>query len=247
MKALLRFTIVEAKLYIREPIAAFFTLAYSPMMLLLFGFIYGNEPTPFFGGRGYIDIAVPSFVALIIVSVGCMSVPISTASDREKGILRRFQSTPISPSIYLISTVLVYYIMTLLGVIILFVIGKIVYNVNFEGNLFYVFVGFTLSALSFFAFGFLIASFSPTARVAQTTGMIIAFPMMFLSGAALPLEILSDKIGNFINYLPLTHVVKLMRGLWYGSSWGTHAINILVLLGLLIVGSLVSIKTFRWE
>ncbi len=247
MKALFRFTVVEAKLYIREPMAAFFTLAYAPMILLLFGFIYGNDPTPFFGNRGYIDIAVPSFIALIIVSVGLMSVPISISTDREKGILRRFHSTPASPAVYLISNVLVYYIMTLLGVIILFLLGKIVYNVNFEGNLFYVFVGFTLSALSFFAFGFLIASLSPTARIAQVTGMIFAFPMMFLSGAAIPLEVLSDKIGNFSKYLPLTHIVKLMRGLWYGASWSDHIVNILVLVGLMIVGSLVSVKTFRWE
>ena len=247
MKALFRFTVVEAKLYIREPMAAFFTLAFSPMLLLLFGFIYGNDPSPFFGGKGYIDIAVPSFMAIIIVSVGLMSVPIATASDREKGILRRFQSTPISPAIYLVSTVLVYYIMTLLGVIILFLIGKLVYNVQFEGNLFYVFIGFTLSALSFFAFGFLIASLSPTSRIAQVAGMIFAFPMMFLSGAAIPLEVLSDKIANFSKYLPLTHVVLLMRGLWYGASWSDHIVNVLVLVGLLVVGGLVSIKTFRWE
>ena len=85
---------------------------------------------------------LPSFIALIIVSVGLMSVPISTATDREKGILRRFHSTPVSPAIYLVSNVLVYYIMTLLGVVILFILGKIIYNVHFEGNLFYVFIGF---------------------------------------------------------------------------------------------------------
>lgn len=57
------------KLYLRKPMAAFFTLAYAPMILFIFGFIYGNEPAPLFGGRGYIDSAVPSFMALIITSL----------------------------------------------------------------------------------------------------------------------------------------------------------------------------------
>jgi ABC-2 type transport system permease protein len=247
LKTLAKFTWVEAKLYLREPMAAFFTLAYAPMILLLFGFIYGNDPTPFFGGRGFIDIAIPSYAALIVVSVGLMSVPIGTASDREKGILRRYYSTPVSPAVYLTANIFVYYIMTFIGFLILLLIGKLVYNMHFEGNIFSVFLGFTLGCLSFFAFGYLIASLAPTARVAQIIGMVIAFPMMFLSGAAIPIEVFPDKVKNVSQFIPLTHLVKLMRGLWIGESWRLHWINILVLLGLLIVGGLISIKIFKWE
>jgi ABC-2 type transport system permease protein len=69
LKTIAKFTWVEAKLYIREPMAAFFTLAYAPMILLLFGFIYGNKPSAFFGGHGFIDIAIPSYISLVVVSV----------------------------------------------------------------------------------------------------------------------------------------------------------------------------------
>ena len=247
MKALIRLTFVQMKLYLREPMAAFFTLAYAPMILFIFGFIYGNEPTPFFGGRGYIDIAVPSFIALIIVSVGLMSVPISTSEDRDKGILRRFHSTPVSPVIYQFANVLVYYLMTLFGVVILFLIGKFAYGASFEGNYLSVFAGFTLAALSFFAFGYLIASLSPNARTAQVIGMVISFPMMFLSGAAIPLEVLPDSVQKISRFLPLYHIVTFMRGLWIGESWPEHYIAIFVLLGLLIVGTVISAILFKWE
>jgi ABC-2 type transport system permease protein len=176
-----------------------------------------------------------------------MSVPIGTASDREKGILRRYYSTPVSPAVYLTANIFVYYIMTFIGFLILLLIGKLVYNMHFEGNIFSVFLGFTLGCLSFFAFGYLIASLAPTARVAQIIGMVIAFPMMFLSGAAIPIEVFPDKVKNVSQFIPLTHLVKLMRGLWIGESWRLHWINILVLLGLLIVGGLISIKIFKWE
>lgn len=247
MKTLVKFTWVESKLYLREPMAAFFTLAYTPMILLLFGFINGNDPTPFFGGRGFVDIAIPSYVGLIVVSVGLMSVPIGTASAREKGVLRRYYSTPLSPAVYLTANIFVYYIMTLLGFFILLLLGKLIYNMKFEGNIFNVFIGFTLGCLAFFAFGYLIASLAPNARAAQVIGMVIAFPMMFLSGAAIPLEIFPDKVKNISQFIPLTHLVQLMRGLWIGESWSLHWINVLVLLGILIVGGLISIKIFKWE
>jgi len=235
------------KLYLREPMAAFFTLIYAPMILFLFGFIYGNEPTPFFGGHGFIDSQLPAYMALIIVTVGLMSVPISTAEDREKGILKRFHSTPASPAIYLFANIFTYYIMSLMGVTLLFLIGRFIYHAQFEGNIFSIFAAFTICALSFFSFGYMIASMAPTARTAQIIGMVIAFPMMFLSGAAIPLEVLGDKVSNISKYLPLTYVVRLMRGLWFGHSWAEHWLDLIVILGLLVAGAIISTLTFKWE
>ncbi len=227
--------------------ATFFTLLYAPLILLLFGFIYGNEPIPDFGGSGFIDSQLPAYMSLIIITVGLMSVPISTAGDREKGVLKRYHSTPISPAIYLFANVFTYFIMALIGVTLLFLIGRFVYNAQFEGNIFSVFAGFTISSLSFFSFGYLVASLSPTARVAQITGMVMAFPMMFLSGAAIPLEVLGDKVSNISKYLPLTYVVRFMKGLWAGNSWGDHWLDLAVILGLLVVGAIISTVTFKWE
>jgi len=227
--------------------ATFFTLLYAPLILLLFGFIYGNDPIPDFGGYGFIDSQLPAYIGLIIITVGLMSVPISTAEDREKGILKRYHSTPASPAIYLFASIFTYFIMALIGVTLLFLIGKFVYNVQFEGNIFSVFAGFTISALSFFSFGYLVASLSPTARAAQITGMVMAFPMMFLSGAAIPLEVLGDKVSNISKYLPLTYVVRFIKGLWSGNSWGEHWLDLAVILGLLVVGAIISTVTFRWE
>jgi len=247
LKSLLRLTVVEMKLYLREPMATFFTLLYAPALLFLFGFIYGNEPTPFFGGRGFIDSQLPAYMALVIVTVGLMSVPISTASDRENGILKRFHSTPASPAIYLFANIFTYYIMSLMGVTLLFLVGRFIFHAQFEGNIFSILAGFTICALSFFSFGYMIASLAPTARTALAAGMILAFPMMFLSGAAIPLEVLGDKVTNISKYLPLTYVVRLMKGLWVGNSWAAHWLNLIIILGLLVTGAIISTLTFKWE
>ena len=247
MRAFWKLTLTQAKLYLREPIAAFFTIVYAPMMLVLFGTIYGNEPTPMFGGRGTVDVSVPAYIGLIILSVGLMGLPIATATSREKGVLRRYRATPLRPATYLAADVLVYFCMTLLGVLLLILVGKIGYRVRFDGDVLSLLASFSLGALSFFAFGFLIASLSPTARIAQTVGMVIAFPMMFVSGATVPLEVLPEGVRHAARFIPLTHVVTLLRGVWVGEVWGEHLIEVTVLLGVLVVGVIVSAKTFRWE
>jgi ABC-2 type transport system permease protein len=247
MKSLLKMTWMETKLFLREPIGAFFTLAFPLMMLFLFGSIYGNEPTPMFGGYGTIDVSVPAYTAMIIATSGLMSVTITMAAYREQGILRRLRTTPVRPLTVLAAQVIVVFAMTTLGMVLLIAAGKLVYHMRFEGNALSVLGGFVLSCLSFFGIGFVLASFLPTARSAQIVGMVLLYPMLFLSGAGFPRELLPEAIKKVSAFLPLTYVVNLLRGLWIGESWGQHAANAIVLAGMLVVGVLVSSWSFRWE
>lgn len=247
MRGLPQLIWTQAKLYLREPMATFFTIFYAPLMLILFGSIYGNEPIPMFGGRGTIDISVPAYIALVIVSVGLMGIPITTAAEREKGVLRRFQITPLHPLAYLFSELVTYVAMTLLGVLLLVLIGRVGWNLRFEGNILDLLGGFFLGTFSIFVLGLLVASLAPTARIAQTVGMVLAFPMMFLSGATIPWEILPEGVQRVAEFVPLTHVVRLLRNLWAGGSWGEAWISVVVLAGVLVVCAALSARFFRWE
>jgi ABC-2 type transport system permease protein len=247
MKRLMKITWMETKLFMREPVGAFFTLAFPLMMLFLFGSIYGNKPEAMFGGYGTIDISVPAYTAMIIATTGLLGLTITMAAYRENGVLRRLQTTPLNPLIVLIAQVKVLFLMTTLGMLLLVIAGKLVYHLRFEGNVFSVFAGFVLSCLSFYALGFILAGLMPNARTAQVVGMVFLYPMLFLSGAGFPRELLPEAIKKVSAFLPLTYVVNLLRGLWIGEAWSQHTTNVIVLAGMLVVGVLVSVKTFRWE
>ena len=247
MRGLLKLTWVEFKLFLREPVAAFFTLLFPLMMLFLFGSIYGNAPSSFFGGFGSVDVSVPAYTAMIIVSSGLLSLNIAVASQREMGVLRRLRATPLRPQTILTAQVAVILLMTLLGMLLLVAAGKSVYGLRFAGNPLSVLAAFLLSSLSFFAFGFVLAGLAPSARTAQIVGMVIFYPMIFLSGSTIPSEVLPATVREYSKFLPLTHVVTLLRGMWFGETWDMHLTEVVVLIGLLIAGVVISAKTFRWE
>ncbi|MBK9096294.1 MAG: ABC transporter permease [Anaerolineae bacterium] len=247
MKSLLKMTWMEAKLFLREPASAFFTLVFPLMYLFLFGSITGNEPTPQFGGQRTIDASIPGLTAVIICVTGLMSTTMTMATYREKGILRRLRTTPVSPLVVLAAQVIVVFAMTCLGMLLLIVAGKLVYHVRFEGNAFSMLAGFVLSSLSFFAIGFIVAGTMPTARTAWTVGMALLYPMMLLSGAFFTVELLPAAVQKVSAFMPLTYVVNLLRGLWVGEAWGKHLLDVGVLAGMLVLGIIVSAKTFRWE
>ncbi|HKM25030.1 MAG TPA: ABC transporter permease, partial [Corynebacterium sp.] len=60
---------------LREPVGFFFLIVFSPLLLLLLGFIFGNEPAPEFGGRGFIDSLVPGLVTMSVLIVGTSVIP----------------------------------------------------------------------------------------------------------------------------------------------------------------------------
>ena len=247
MKGLLKMTWMESKLFLREPVGAFFTLIFPLIYLFLYGAISGNEPTPMYGGQRTIDAAIPSLTAVIISMAGLTSTTITMATYREKGILRRLRTTPVSPLVVLGAQVIVVFVMTGLGMLLLITAGKLVYHVRFEGNPFSLLAGFVLSSLSFFGLGFLLAGSMPTVRTAWVAAMVLLYPMLFLSGAFFAVELLPASVQKVSAFMPLTYVVNLLRGMWTGQPWGDHLLDVGVLAGMLLGGILVSAKTFRWE
>ena len=238
---------VNLKLYVREPIGAFFTLAFPVMLVLIFGAIYGNEPQDMFGGYGSMDISMPAYTALILGSVGLLGVAINTSSYREAGILRRFRMTPLRPLVYIVADVIANVVMTLVGMAGVVIFGSMLYDVRFEGQALSVLLAVILSGTSMFAVGYLIAGVAPNARAAQVIGMAVLYPMLFLSGAGIPLEIMPDTIKTISEYLPLTYAVRLLRGLWFGESWGSLLLETGVLVAILVVGTGLAARLFRWE
>lgn len=247
MRQLLKLAWIEFKLFGREFFATFFTLVFPVMLLLLFGMIYGNDKTGRFGGHGMIDVAVPAFTAMIIASSGIISITTILATYRERGILRRLHATPLKPHTILGAHVLVIYLMTTVGMCLLIVTGRMVYDLQIKGNLLSIAGAFTLSSFSFFSIGFLIAGLIATARTAQAVAMVIFYPLIFLSGAAIPLEVLPSNIQRFAAFFPLKHVVTLLRGLWIGEAWSAHLTEVTVLVAVMIVAVPISAKSFRWE
>jgi ABC-2 type transport system permease protein len=247
MRGFASLTGTALKLYLREPVAAFFTMAFPVLLLVLFGSIYGNEPNALFGGYGSMDVSMPNYTGLILGTVGLLSIPITTSGYREQGILRRFRATPMNPLTYIAADVCTNLLMTLAGMLLLLLAGWALYRVRFEGQFLSYVAAVVLGCLAMFSLGYLIAGLAPGARVAQVVGMVIFYPMMFLSGAGMPIEILPESIRKISAFLPLTYAVNLLRGTWFGEAWSSHTLDAAVLAGMVLLLGGLAARFFHWE
>jgi ABC-2 type transport system permease protein len=247
MRSFWKLTWTEVKLYFRFPVMAFFTLAVPLMLLFLFGSIFGNAPNPDYGGYGTVDITLSGYTALIICLSSILTLPINLTNYRERGVLRRYRATPLRPAAVLGAQLVMVFGMTLVGMLLLILAGKLFFNLRFNGSPLSYLAGFVLSCLSFFALGMILAGAIPSVRVAALIGNVLIYPMIYLSGATIPMEIMPDTMQKIARFIPLTYVVTLLQGLWKGDPWSQHLTEVVVLSVMLIVCSIVAIRVFRWE
>ncbi len=247
MRGFLNLTWIEVKLFLREWQAVFFTFIFLPMLLFFFGSIYRVSPEEMAGGFGPVDYMVPAFVAIGIASNAFFSIGGVLTSYRERGIFRRFRVTPLRPSGILGAQVLVAYLMTLLSALLLMILARLFFGLKTSGDYLSMWAAFTLGSLSIFSLGFLIGSLCKTARISYAVNTTLFFPMIFLSGATFPLEIMPESMRRLAQLIPLHHVVALLQNAWLGRGLAASRLNIAVLGGLFVLCAALSARAFKWE
>lgn len=244
IKAYLRFELI---MFFRNFITAFFLLIFPAMMLIIFGSIYGNKPNALYGGFGAIDMFIPAYSGIVISVTGLMNIPLTLCEYREKGIFKRYRATPSDPSSVILAQLIINSVMTTIGMAFLIILGKLVYQVKLPANIVQCLLLFLVSIFCIFAIGFFIGGLAPGMKAANSIAYLIFFPMLFLSGATIPYEILPPAARQVSKLFPLTYTVSAMKSVWNG---GKISENINALLLLLVFGAVfwtLSRYTFKWE
>ena len=219
------FTILktEAILYMRGFFGPFFSFAFPVMMLLLFGSIYGNDPTPFYGGKGAMDVGVPSYLGLVIAVSGLMSLPLQLAEYQTNHVYKRFDATPVGKEKIIAAQLSLYFFASFIGSLMLILIGKSVYHIHIDGSPVLIIIVFLLSLVSMFSIGFFIAAVFKNAKIINLVSYLLYFLMLFTSGATIPVELFPDHVKFFTRFMPLTHAVEILKhsfaGNWQHENW----------------------------
>lgn len=218
----------------RDFFAFFFTFAFPVFMLLLYGSIYGNEPTPYFEGQGTMDVSVPAYAAMIIGVTGLMAFPLTISTYKEQKIYKRFDASPVGKGMIMAVQAAVNVSMTVIGFILLFVIGKLVYDIRIQGDWFTIALAMLLSIACIFSLGFFFTALSPSTKINNLLCYISYFVMIFLSGATMPKELFPDVIIKVSKFLPLTHVVNTLQGTFRNAPVGQYRDSLVVLAAVMV-------------
>lgn len=236
---------IEFRMFMRDFFGFFFTLVFPVLMLLIFGGIYGNAPIYDGADRNMMDISVPAYSVMVIGVTGLMSLPLTLANCKEKKIYKRFDAAPVGKISIISAQVFVNLVMTLIGISILLISGKILYQIQLKGDFLSICVSILLSITAMFSMGFF---FTAVGRDLKSTNLLcyfVYFIMLFLSGATIPDMLFPDTMKKISSLLPMTHAVDLMQGTFAGESLSLHGAEILILGLVTVICTVVGAVLYR--
>jgi ABC-2 type transport system permease protein len=240
-----KLTWLETKIFTREPLGFVGTLVMPVVVFIVLGRAFSlSKPV-----APDVDIPFnPAILAAVLIAVSAVQSLVAIISIyREGGILKRLRSTPLSPVTIMGAQVVVKLVFTSISLTLLMLAGRRLFPGVMGVNVFSFGVAVLLGTFSILSLGFVLASIVPTARFAQPIGAAVLYPMLFLSGLFFPVARLPRALQAIAYLLPTTHAVALLQGVWDGTGWGAHWVNVAALLLLFAAYTALSTRVFRWE
>jgi ABC-2 type transport system permease protein len=241
-----KLTWLETKIFTREPMGFVATLLMPLLVFIVLGRALGaGKPA----AAPRVDVPFnPAILAAVLIAISAVQSLVAIISIyREGGILKRLRATPLSPVTIMGAQVAVKLVFTVMSLALVMLAGRRLFPGVMQVNVLSFTMAVLLSTFSILSLGFLLASIVPTARFAQPIGAAVLYPMLFLSGLFFPVARLPRALGAIAYLLPTTHAVALLEGVWNGSGWGAHWVNVAALVALFVACTGLSTRVFRWE
>ncbi len=192
-------------------------------------------------------LAFAGVVTVGICASAFMGVPLTFAGYRSAGILKRFRVTPASPALLLCAVTAVQTLFALVSAILVYVLARFAFSVTVEGGMLRFVLSWALVLAAHYTFGFLVAALVPDIKRANIVCTILYFPMLLLSGATVPHEILPETLRKITAVMPLTQGIHILKGAVTASAMTDDLARIIVLAGAAVVSCILALVLFRWD
>src|SRR5216684_5594805 len=209
----------------------------------------------FFLWLGVIAQGVPQRAAFYLCPVLAFNVmgsfwglSATLVSFREQGILRRFHVTPVTASDMLGSSIVANFILTIPMVLVELFLARAVFHVPSLGDPISLFLLLSVGIVSFSSLGLVVASVTNTMQETQVLNQLLWLPLIFLSGATLPIAYLPKLAQSVAVFLPATYLVTGLQGAMYSAFPVWKLLTQILALALwTVLTFFVAAQLFRWE
>jgi ABC-2 type transport system permease protein len=246
---------LEVKEFFRQRESVVFTLAFPLIMLLIFGSIVNYNID---GGINFSQYFVPGILCAGLFGVAFQATAIQIAVDRDKGILKRLQGTPMPPSAYFIGKILMVLTLVVLESAVLLGVAAVLGKVDLPTDpaRWWTFAWVTLLGTAAGSLlGIAFSSVPRSGRAAPATITPIALVLQFISGIYFVFTTLPPFLQHVGAFFPIKWIAQGYRSVFLPDSFAhqeaagswEHGRTALVLAAWAVGGLLVALRTFRWR
>ncbi|MEO8127879.1 MAG: ABC transporter permease, partial [Bryobacteraceae bacterium] len=241
MKGYLALTALNLKLALREKSVLFFNYIFPLLFFFGFGQLMGAQ-------SGGITRVVTMVLVIGIIGSGLFGAGMRAVAEREANILRRYKVAPISPAPLLVASMVTGWILYMPSVLLLLTLAHYYYSMPVPERLWSLLLLIGIGSFAMRAIGLIVASVVNSVAESNILIQVLYMPMLFLSGATIPITALPTVAQVISQFLPASHLFAGMQGiLLRGETVAQNWVATLALLATTGVATLISVKLFRWE
>jgi ABC-2 type transport system permease protein len=236
--------------FVRTPIAAFFTLVLPVVMLVVFNALFDGDVDTELGPIKVSQFYTSGLAAFTAVSATYTNLVNLVPIRRDEGILKRVRGTPLQPSAYIGGVVLSAVLIAAIGAVLMLTLGVLFYDLEVEAaKMPAAVVTFVLALTTFSLLGLAVASLVPNAASAPAVANATILPLAFVSSIFVPLENPPAWVTVIGDIFPLKHFAEAFQAAFNpfvaapGFRWGNLAVIAVWGVG----GAAVAVKKFNWE
>ena len=246
---------LEVKQFMRQRESVVFTLFFPVILLFIFGTVFKDTIAP---GVTFSQYFVAGMIASGLVNTGFQQLAITIPMERDDGTLKRLRGTPMSVSSYFIGKALLVTILMIVQTILLLFFGSVVFDLNLPTDpmlwwnfTWLVILGSACSTVLGIAFSVVPKS----GRGASAVVSPIVIILQFFSGVFFVFTSLPVWMQQFAALFPLKWLTQGMRSVFLPADFASQEVagdweigkTALILVIWLVLGLIISIKTFKWS
>ncbi|HVJ14840.1 MAG TPA: ABC transporter permease [Polyangiaceae bacterium] len=189
---------------------------------------------------------VPGLIGVILTMTMVMLTAMAIARERERGTLEQLIVSPVTRLELVLGKILPYVVIGYFQMSLILLAGKLVFHVPLVGSLglLYALVFVFISAN--LALGLFFSTLAKTQQQAMQMSFFFLLPNILLSGFMFPYEAMPRPAQFLAQGLPLTHFLRIVRGITLKGAHFSDVYSELVWLGGILF-ALVTLASLRFS
>ena len=175
---------------------------------------------------------IPGLMGVILTLTMMLFTAVAIVRERERGNLELLINTPVSSAELMIGKVIPYIVIGMIQLALILVVGDVLFQVPMRGSVLDLYLASGAFIAANLALGLVISTVAKTQFQAMQMTFFVLMPSILLSGFVFPF----DGMPRFAQYLgeilPVTHFIRLTRGIMLRDAALTELYPELVALGI---------------
>jgi ABC-2 type transport system permease protein len=154
---------------------------------------------------------LPGILVILVTAIGFMLAGLNMVREKELGTIEQINVTPVRKHQFIIAKMVPFLIIGLIDLSIGLVLGKIIFNIPFEGNILLLFLGCSIFLIAVLGLALFISTFSDSSQQYMFIAFFFMIIFILMSGIFTPAESMPLWAQKFDLVNPVYYLMRVNR------------------------------------